>query len=200
MKAQHLVLFVALLLAPQSKAADTAYRMAIQDCISNITELTQFVELYPDAVVQMDFFAQVQYDNTPNELRAHALIEERYELSFHLKIRWDYNTRAIKKFGEPSFKLREYESIKWHITPDGQTILDSGKFNWRSERTFGTEEWTKLDKSHGDFSALGITLTRASPIGGLKAYYSDWKRRAEGREKTPNKPPAGDRPKTPREE
>lgn len=188
MKAQHLVLFVALLLPHQSKADDdAAYRMAIQDCISNITELTQFMELYPDAIVQIDSFPQVQYHETdPSELRAHVLIEERYELSFHLKMRWDYKTRDIKRFEQPSFRLIEYESIQWHMTQNGDSILDLAKYKSTSQRTFGVQDWKTLVNSRGDFAALGITLTRASPIGGLKAYYSDWKRRAEGRKKTPN--------------
>ncbi|MEW6357612.1 MAG: hypothetical protein AB1696_14875 [Planctomycetota bacterium] len=182
MKPKHLLLIIFLLLSPCCIARDdmhqTLYQMAIHDCLENVPELAEFVELYPDAIYAIGCIYQVmgQEKAQPTELTAEALIEERYHLVFSLKMKWFAGTGSVKRYGEPTYELREFQSVELRKAADGSVNGRGYRYNVESAKRFGPKEWRKLVVANGDFSVINITLTKGHPVPGVKEIFQSRRR------------------------
>jgi hypothetical protein len=98
----------------------------------------------------------------------------RYELGMRVDVEVDAATSKVTRFiGRPKFYLHEVGSVD--ILPDGRTSV-----SYRSQHEFGADDWAKIVKAHGDFSAIGIQLDRDHPIANFESYVAQLPHRRFG--------------------
>lgn len=143
------------------------YPKALGHGLETIPAAREFQELFPNA---HNFYSYYTGTAGPPILNCKAALYDRYELSLQVRVSFDDTRTRVISYGEPTFYLNEVESV----TPlsDGTTDIRSGDLHLK----FGAQDWKKVYDARGDFSALGVKLTKDKPVPNFEDYW-----RAEGK-------------------
>lgn len=114
----------------------------------------QFDRLFADARHSVSYGAAASGGSTPL-WNCRAVLAGRYQLTMQVPMRVTSATSG-EAAGPPGFWLNEIVSVTGRATSFGR--------QW----TFGPDEWERLVRADGDFSAIGIELRRDAPVPGAE--------------------------------
>ena len=117
--------------------------------------VTDFVRLFPEAIVTNRFFSRA---GQPPGFNVEVDLYERYELLMQLPVLFDPTEDNVIGYGEPRFHILEISSQKGRDT----------SFNRAGDRRFGSAEWQKIVEKGGDFNAIGYTMITDQPVPGVR--------------------------------
>jgi hypothetical protein len=147
---------------------------------TTITELQEFEQLFPNylcdlyshesPIATVDDKGYISYNSDPNSpfrFEMIAGVYNRYLLVMEIDMvsaRLDPETEEVISAGshnEPTFSLFEVDSVWAHF----EIFFPRSAYgSTKKIKAFGINEWEKLVKAQGDFSALDIQLEKSSPI------------------------------------
>ena len=132
--------------------------------VSEIPEVKQFSELFPDG---FHFITHYSGSKGPSYWNSKASLHGRYILTLTFPIEFDATRTHPRRTGPAELFLKEVSEVrmKTNGTVDG-TSYTTKQFR------FGIEEWERVNKSGGDWSVLGIQMITDKPI---KHFEKAWK-------------------------
>lgn len=119
-----------------------------------IPQTRQMEELFGPAIHAI---RNLREDQVTAEWETTVLFGGRYELSMKVPVRMTADFGEIKEvLGDPDFKLLEVSAI----TDEGRGAM----YDPEGGRHLSADDWAKIYRAKGDFSAVGITLKKNPPV------------------------------------
>jgi len=136
-------------------SAGDIMKEAVGNAKTDIPYSKEFIDLFPKAV---GWFSHFTGEMGPTTWNLEVGLHNRYILAMQIKVDFNKARTKVIKFNDPEFFLEEVVSVL------GSNIRN----NPDSHVNFGKDKWKKLVESKGDFSALGIKLTKDKPVDGFE--------------------------------
>lgn len=123
--------------------------------VARITEVSEFVSLYPDALHFISYYSGTKGDPA---WTSHVGIHGRYILHMKFKIDFDATRTQPSRISDAEFFLLEVSSVE--ARAGSGTNISYGK----TQKRFGLDKWKELLKAKGDLSVLGIEVIPDKPV------------------------------------
>ena len=130
--------------------------------VARITEVTEFVSLYPEARHFITYYSGTKGDP---QWTSHVGIHGRYVLKMKFKIDFDTTRTQPTRISDPEFSLLEISSIETRA--GGGSNIGYGK----TQERFGLDKWKELLRTKGDLSVLGIELIPDKPVQNFESVW-----------------------------
>ena len=140
------------------------YLQAIAGARSNISYVSEFVELYPGCNVSISHYTS---KSTKPKVFAEAPIYDRYIRELELTVHLNRSRSKVVSYEAPIFRLLEVTSVE--SIDDVRVSIKYGRHQYQ----FGAEEWQKIVSAKDDLSVLNESIQKNNPIPGFRRHWQE---------------------------
>ena len=137
------------------------YSKALNDALVNVPYARDFKKSFP---LSRESFSSFTGKRGQPTLICMAGLYGRYVLRVDVEVTFDSSRTKVISYGDPIFCLVEVIGIS--ALPDGRVAITS-----KSIKEFGEELWKAIVEHGGDFSSVGIELTKDDPVPGFDQHW-----------------------------